>query len=61
MIKELAYTHSSVVTFAISFVTTVIGGLFGGFRNRKAPLKSHVAVGILSCATIGALLPSIAP
>jgi adenosine 3'-phospho 5'-phosphosulfate transporter B3 len=36
----------------LTFVTMCIGALQGGFRDRKAPLKSHLAVGALSCATV---------
>ena len=53
ILRERKYQHSSVLTLAISSVTTLVGGLFGGFRNRKAPLQAHLAVGALSCATIG--------
>ena len=43
----LKFTHPAVMSLFQAFVTMVIGAVGGGFRDRKAPIRSHVAVGAL--------------
>ncbi len=45
--KKLDYQHPTVMSFLIAFVSMGIGAAGGGFRDRKAPLRSNAAVGIL--------------
>ena len=48
----LQYAHPAVMSTVLTFVTMSIGAAQGGFRDRKAPLAAHIAVGALSCATV---------
>ena len=47
MFTSLGYTHATVMSFIMAAVSAVLGGLMGGFRDRKAPLLSLVSVGVL--------------
>jgi hypothetical protein len=49
---RLKFTHPTLMSFAIPFVSFVFGALGGGLRDRKGSLKLHVVVGLLSCATV---------
>ena len=48
--KQLEYQHPTVMSFLIAFVSMCIGAAGGGFRGRRAPIRSHASVGLLRCA-----------
>ena len=51
MLRELHFPFPTVVAASIPVFSVIVGLLSGGFRDRRAPLRLHLAVGLLSVTT----------